>query len=134
MSEAELLMFHIELLDNFWSILFTWIATTTAMLGAAYFVASRLKMELMLVMLCLYTLFSAACAAQLFRTGGRIMSVRDDLLALRDSGVMLTNSSNVLIANIDSRLVAKFVGPLMLVVFIASVIYVVYCYKGGGAD
>ena len=43
MTEAELMMFHIELLNNLWSIIFTWVATTTAMLGAAYFVAARLK-------------------------------------------------------------------------------------------
>ena len=134
MTEAELLMFHIELLNNFWSIMFTWVATTTAMLGAAYFVASRLKIGLMLAMLCLYTLFSAACGAQLFRTGGRILGVRDDLVALQDGGVNLTHSASILIANIDSRLVAKFTGPLMLVVFVASVSYVIYCYKGGGAD
>ena len=134
MTEAELLIFHIELLNNFWSILFTWVATTTAMLGAAYFVASRLKLALMLAMLWLYTMFSTACMAQLFRTGGRIVGVRDDLVALQEAGVNLTHSANILIANIDSRLVAKFTGPLMFIVFVASVIYVIYCYRGGGAD
>ena len=72
--------------------------------------------------------------AQLFRIGGRILGVRDDLVALQDGGANLTYSASILIANIDSRLVAKFTGPLMLVVFVASVIYVIYCYKGGGAD
>ena len=134
MTESDLLMLQTELVNNVWSILFTWVGTTTAMVGAAYFVASRLKIGLMLAMLCLYTLFSAACVAQLFRTGGRILGVRDDLLALQDGGVNLTHSASILIANIDSRLVAEFTGPLMLVVFVASVIYVIYCYKGGGAD
>ena len=134
MTEAELLMFPIELLNNFWSVMFAWVATTTAMLGAAYFVASRLIIGLMLAMLCLYTLFSAACVAQLLRTSGRIVGVRDDLMALQDAGENPTYSASILIANIDSRLVAKLTAPLMLVVFVASVIYVIYCYKRGGAD
>jgi hypothetical protein len=134
MTEAELMMFHIELLNNFWAIIFTWVATTTAMLGAAYFVAARLKVALMLAMLGLYTLFSAACVAQLIRTGGRIVGVRDDLVALQKGGENLTHSASILISNIDSRLVAKFIVPLMLVVFFASIIYVIYCHKGGGAD
>jgi hypothetical protein len=33
-------MLHIELLNNAWTVLFTWIGTTTAMVGAAYFVST----------------------------------------------------------------------------------------------
>lgn len=133
MTESDLLMFHIELLNNAWSILFTWIGTTTAMIGAAYFVAARIKIGLVFSILGLYGIFTAACAAQVFRTWGRILGVGEDLAALQESGVKLSHSANILIANIDSRFVANVAGPLMLVVFVASAVYVIYCYKGGGA-
>ena len=127
-------MLHIELLNNAWTVLFTWIGTTTAMVGAAYFVSTRIKISLLVAMLCLYSIFSAACAAQAFQTWRRILGIGEDLIALQASGVTLSHSANLLIANLESRLVVSFAGPLMLVVFIGSVIYVIYCYRGGGAN
>jgi hypothetical protein len=134
MTESDLLMLHIELLNNAWSILFAWIGTTTAMIGAAYFVAARIKISLVIAILSLYGLFTAACATQVFRTWGRILRIGEDLRSLQDSGIALSQSAQVLIANMDSRLVANVALPLMLVVFLASALYVVYCYKGGGAS
>jgi hypothetical protein len=45
MNESELLMLQTEIVGNVWSILFTWIGTTTAMVGAAYFVAASIKLS-----------------------------------------------------------------------------------------
>ena len=134
MTESELLMLQTEIVGNSWSILFTWIGTTTAMVGAAYFVAARIKLSIMLMMLGLYTMFTAACAAQVVRYWGRILGVAKDLVALQESGLQLSHSAMTVISNIDSRFVVSVTVPLMLVVFIGSVIYVVYCYKGGGAN
>jgi hypothetical protein len=134
MTESELLMLQTELIGNVWSIIFTWIGTTTAMVGAAYFVAVRIKLSIMLMMLGLYTMFTAACASQLMRYWGRILGVAKDLVALQESGHQLSYSAIIAISNIDSRFVVSVTGPLMLVVFIGSAIYVVYCYKGGGAN
>ena len=134
MSESELLMLHIELLNNAWTVLFTWIGTTTAMVGAAYFVSTRIKISLLTAMLALYAIFSAACFAQILQTWRRILTIGEDLVALQTTGVQLTNSANLLVANLESQLVVSVAGPLMLVVFIASIIYVIYCYKGGGAS
>jgi len=125
-------MIQIELLNNVWSVLFAWIGTTSALIGAAYFVAARIKISLVSVMLGLYSMFTATCAAQVFRTWGRILGVGDDLTALRESGVKLSHSATILLANIDSQFVAKVAGPVMLAVFIGSVIYVLYCHRGGG--
>ena len=61
MSETDLLLLHIELLNNAWTVLFTWIGTTTAMVGAAYFISIRIKISLLIAMLSLYAIFSAAC-------------------------------------------------------------------------
>ena len=134
MSESELLMLHVELLNNAWTIIFTWIGTTTAMIGAAYFVSSRIKASLMIAMLSLYSIFSAACAAQTFQTWRRILRIGEDLLALQADGARLSHSSSLLISNLDSRIVASIAGPLMLIVFVGSVIYALHCYKGGGAN
>lgn len=131
MTESELLMLHIELLNNAWSILFTWIGTTTAMISAAYFVAARIKIGLVLAILGLYSMFTAACAAQVYRTWGRILGIGEDLAALQASGVKLSNSAKMLVANIDSRFVINFGLPVIVIVFIASAIYVLYCYRGG---
>jgi hypothetical protein len=133
MSEADLLMLHIELLNNAWTVLFTWIGTTTAMVGAAFFVSTRIKISLLVAMLSLYAIFSAACSAQVIQTWRRILTVGEDLVGLQENGVQLTQSASLLIANLESRLVVSIAGPLMLVVFIASIIYVIHCYKGGGA-
>jgi hypothetical protein len=40
-------------------------------------------------MLCLYSIFSAACAAQAFQTWRRILGIGEDLIALQASGVKL---------------------------------------------
>ena len=133
MSEADLLMLHIELLNNAWTVLFTWIGTTTAMVGAAFFVSTRIKISLLVAMLSLYAIFSAACSAQVIQTWRRILTVGEDLVGLQENGVQLTQSASLLIANLETRLVVSIAGPLMLVVFIASIIYVIHCYKGGGA-
>jgi hypothetical protein len=93
-------MLHIELLNNAWTVLFTWIGTTTAMVGAAYFVSTRIKISLLVAMLCLYSIFSAACAAQAFQTWRRILGIGEDLIALQASGVKLSHSANLLIANL----------------------------------
>ena len=134
MTESELLMLQTELVGNVWSIIFTWIGTTTAMVGAAYFVATRLKLSIMLMMLSLYTMFTAACFSQLARYWGRIQGVAKDLVALHESGYQLSYSASIAISNIDSRFVVSLTGPLMFIVFIGSSIYVIYCYKGGGAN
>ena len=134
MSEADLLMLHIELLNNAWTVLFTWIGTTTAMIGAAYFVSRRIKISLLIAMLSLYAIFSAACFAQIIQTWRRILTIGEDLAALQETGVQLTLSATLLIANLESRLVVSIAGALMLIVFLASLIYVIYCYKGGGAS
>ena len=126
-------MLHVELLNNAWSVLFTWIGTTTAMIGAAYFAAARIRISLISAMLCLYSIFTAACLAQVFRSWGRIQGVGEDLMLLQARGVELTRSAQILLTNLDSRLVANGVQLLMLVVFLGSVIYVLYCFKGGGA-
>jgi hypothetical protein len=134
MSQADLLLLHIELLNIVWTVVFTWIGTTTAMLGAAYFVSTRIKISLLVAMLSLYAIFSAACFSQIIQTWRRILAVGDDLLALQASGVQLTQSASLLIANLESRLVVSVAGPLLSLVFIASMVYVIYCYKGGGAN
>jgi hypothetical protein len=103
------------------------------MVGAAYFVSTRIKLSLLVAMLSLYTIFSAACSAQVVQTWRRILTVGEDLAGLQENGVQLTQSASLLIANLESRLVVSMAAPLMMVVFIASIIYVIHCYKGGGA-
>lgn len=134
MAESDFLMLHVELLNNAWSILFMWISTTTAMIGAAYFIAARIKVSLVVAMLSLYSIFTAACAAQVFRTWGRIIGIGEDLVLLQEGGAKLSHSAQILIVNLDSRLVVNAVLPLMLVVFLSSAFYVIYCYRGGGAN
>ena len=131
MTESELLMLQTELVASAWSIFFTWIGTTTAMVGAAYFVAGRITIGLVSAMLGLYTFFTAACATQLLRFWGRISAIAADLVELKETGIRLSNSATVAISNIDSRLVLNVMGPLMFIVFVGSTIYVIYCYKGG---
>ena len=126
MTESELLMLHVELLNNAWAVLFTWIGTTTAMIGAAYFAAGRIRLGL-------YSIFTAACFAQIFRSWGRIQGVGEDLALKQERGAELTRSAQILLTNLDSQLVAGGVQLLMFVVFLGSVIYVIYCFKGGGA-
>lgn len=133
LTESELLMLHVELLNNAWAVLFTWIGTTTAMIGAAYFAAGRIRISLVIAMLGLYSIFTAACFAQIFRTWGRIQGVGEDLALKQERGAELTRSAQILLTNLDSQLVAGGVQLLMFVVFLGSVIYVIYCFKGGGA-
>ena len=134
MSESDFLMLQIELANFGWSVLSAWIGTTTVMIGAAYFVAARIKISLVIAMLSLYGIFTAACFVQLIRIWGRTQAIGEDLRAVQEGGAMLTQSALALIANIDSQLVVNVVQPLMIIGFVGSAVYIIYCYKGGGND
>ena len=129
MSESELLMLHIELLNGVWSVLQTWIGATTALVAAAYFAASHLNKAIVAALLSLYSLFSVSCATQITRSLGRIITIAEDLIGLQENGAQLSQSSLLLTENIDSRLVAIVSGPMVLIVFLTSVFYVIYCYR-----
>jgi hypothetical protein len=129
MTEAELLMLHMELLNSVWSINQVWIGATSAVIVSLHLAASRFNLFLLSAMLFLYALFSTACAVQSNRLWGRISTVRQDLVSLRDSGVEITGSSTVLIENIGSGFAANAVSLAFSAIFFATVIYSVYCYR-----
>ena len=131
MSESELLMLHVELLNGVWSVIQAWIGATTALVAAAYFAASRFSASIVTALLCLYSLFTASCATQMTRSWGRILAIAEDLNGLQERGVQLSNSSLVLTQNVESRLVAIVSTPMFLIIFLASIAYVIYCYRSG---
>jgi len=60
------------------------------------------------------------------------MAIARDLVALQDSGVVLSQSSLFLVENITLGLV-RITGPFVVtVVALASVMYVIYCYRKRG--
>ena len=132
MSESELLMLHVELLNGVWSVLQIWIGATTGLVAAAYFTASRLSTTIVTALLTLYSLFSAACALQVTRSWGRIFAVGRDLIDLQENGEQLSHSSLILADNIGSRLVGYFAVPTVSIVFLASIIYVISCFRRKG--
>jgi hypothetical protein len=129
LSESELLLLHIELLNGVWSVLQSWIGATTALVAAAYFASSRLSASIVTAMLSLYSLFTATCAMQITRSWGRIIAIARDLIDLQKNGTQLSQSSLILTENIESRLVAIFAAPTVSIVFLASAIYVIYCFR-----
>ena len=134
LSESELLMLHVEILNGVWSVLQTWIGATTALVAAAYFAASRLSTAIVTALLTLYSLFSATCAIQLARSWRRVIGVGKDLIDLQENGAQLSQSSLILTENIGSRMVGYFAAPSISIVFLANIIYVIYCFRHKGAQ
>lgn len=131
LTEAELLVFHLDLASLMWTIIFAWVGTTTGMVAAAYFTAHRFSVALVSGMLTMYLLFTVACVIQLARMWQRVEAIGRDLVAIADAGGSLGESSQLLIRNIESEMVRSTVLPLIVAIFVVSCTYVVLCYRAG---
>jgi hypothetical protein len=133
MNESDLLMLNLEIYEVGWGVVQTWIGITTAVVGAAHFAAARLNVFLTTGMISLYLLFSAACHFMMGPLGRRIGAAREDLVALQNAGVELSQSSLVVIEALNRGLVRHTLPWVFLAVALASCLYVIYCYRKRGA-
>jgi hypothetical protein len=129
MSEAELIMLQVELLNVAWVALQAWVGATFAMIAAAHFAIGSFNWFLLSGMLSLYSLFTAGIVLQINRLIDRIKAIVEDLYALQESGIELGNSAQHLIERMEAGVLIYYVNLLIPVIGIASLAYVLYCRK-----
>jgi len=132
MNESDLLMLNAEILNLAWGIIQTWIGITTAVVAAAHFAAARLNAFLATGMISLYLLFSLACNLMMRAVSRRFAALGEDLAALQNAGVELSQSSLVVIENMNRALGRQMLPWVFLIVALASCLYVIYCYRKRG--
>ena len=107
MTEPDLSMLLVEILNTLWGVIQMWIGITTAMVASVHFAASRLNAFLVIGMISLYLIFNVVLALQGVQFSQHLQAIAQDLSALQDSGMVLSHSSLLIIQDIDRGLLRQ---------------------------
>ncbi len=129
MTESELLVLQVELLGVGWSIIQTWLGATFAIVLAAHFAARTFNIYLLVGMLFMYAIFSAAFLVQEINLIERLNLLADDLMALQVSGYSLTANGLFFVDAVRHGMLPIFYKISIFVGTIGACAYTVYCYQ-----
>ncbi len=134
MTEADLLMYHRELVNFTVQLLFGWFTVTFGLYSLAYLVGDRLRLSAVLFVLLTYILLTYAMISILMGNAEFIQAVYEALVDLQTNGTQ--------VSIVSQRLMQEFSGELslwgiisqiavLLLVPIGGIGYLIYRHREG---
>jgi hypothetical protein len=127
-SEAEILEQMFSIWDRYWVLAQWWTSVSFGLILVAFFAASRLSLMLLLVVIALYSGYSAWVYFLFDYNLEVAYALGADLLALESDGQVLSRGSKALLESNSYRYGEWIANLIVPATFFACVVYLVYSY------
>jgi len=133
MTEADLLSQLAPVGDFLWSLMQYWTSVSIGILIGSYFVAKRLSIGFLTLILFAYILFSFTVAELMQLQVLEIKAIAMDLNSLAENGVVLSHTSRAFLEHgpvVNENMTGLAVRLLMFgTMFLVTIFYPIYCKR-----
>ncbi len=133
MTESEILTLYIEISTAQMTVLAGWFTITFGLYSIGYLAGDRFKRGTVLFIVLTYTLLTFYSASVMIGYDDYILSLVEDIIALKDNGSQISNMSQILIQPYFSSFSLAFVVNLVSLPLlgIGAISYLIYRHREG---